>query len=99
MMDKMESLFHSDDLETQGSKLNQTSFCLEEEMERFGNQEQLHAILDYGANPEDFLSDYESKLQVAESRAIDHFWESICLKRLYNILVEVCSWYLLQLPC
>lgn len=91
MMDKLESSFHGDDLETQGSKLNQTSFCLEEEMERFGNQEQLHAILDYGANPEDFLSDYESKLQVAESRAIaDYIAEADNLLQL-SVNIDKCD--------
>ena len=81
---------HSGDSEPQ-EQLHQTSFCLGEEMERFGNQEQLHAILDYGANPEDFLSDYESKLQVAESRAIaDYIAEADNLLQL-SVNIETCD--------
>lgn len=60
-------------VETRGKEEEQSSCRLEEELERFANQEQLHAILDSGANPEDFLSDYETKLQVAESRAISDY--------------------------
>lgn len=81
---------HGDGLETQGGRQHGT-FSLEDEMERFANQEQLHAILDCGANPEDFLSDYESKLQVAESRAIsDYIAEADNLLQL-SVNIETCD--------
>lgn len=89
-MTELKSPPYSDDLETREER-HQTSFCLEEELERFGNQEQLHAILDYGANPEDFLSDYESKLQAAESRAIsDYIAEADNLLQL-SVNIERCD--------
>jgi len=64
---------------------------LAQDIERFANREQLAAILDSGANPEDFLSDYESKLHVAEGRAIaDYIAEADNLLEL-NVNIEKCD--------
>lgn len=68
-----------------------TLLGLAEDIERFDNREQLAAILDSGANPEDFLSDYESKLHVAEGRAIaDYIAEADNLLEL-NVNIEKCD--------
>ena len=61
-----------DDVRNLESLLEQIS-GLEEDIEVFPDKELLRNILDCGHGPEDFLNDYESKLHVAESRAISDY--------------------------
>lgn len=61
-----------DDVRNLESLIDQIS-CLEEDIEVFPDKELLRSILDCGHSPEDFLNDYESRLHVAESRAISDY--------------------------